>query len=98
MLFSRLEGFLLRIKSLPRFLSAYGRGRGVSFGLSGSETALRCSWGGAEEGSAGGPVDGGGGLGALALTDSPDWPGDWDEDESVGIKAGVKFRQYSLGK
>lgn len=74
---------MLRITSLPRFLSAYDRGRGVSFGLSGSETGLRCSGGGAEEGSAGGPVDGGGGLGGLALTNSPDWPGDWDEDESV---------------
>lgn len=74
MLFSRLVGFLLRVESLPRLLSAYGRGG--SFGLSGSETGLRCSAGGAEDGSAGGPVDGGGGLGGLALTNSPDWPGD----------------------
>lgn len=71
MLFSRLAGFLLRINSLPRFLSAYGRERGVSFGLSGSETGLRCSGGGAEEGSAGRTLDGGGGLGALLLTNSP---------------------------
>lgn len=59
----------------------------MSFGLRGSETeGLRCSGGGAEEGSAGGPVDGGEGLGGLALTDSPDWPGDWDEEESEGEK------------
>lgn len=60
------------ITSLPRFLSAYDRGGGVSFGLSGSEMGLRCSGGGAEEGSAGGPADGGGGLEGLALTDLPD--------------------------
>lgn len=69
-----------------RIFSVNGGGIGVSFGLSGSEMGLRCSGGGAEEGSAGGPVDGGAGLGFLPLPDSPDWPGDLDEDESVGKK------------
>lgn len=55
----------------------------MSFGLGVSETGLRCSAGGAEQGSAEGPVDGGGGLCALGLTDSQAWPGDWDEEASV---------------
>lgn len=75
--------------SLPLFLSAYGRESGVSFSLGGTEGGLSCSVCGAGSIWSACPVEGCGLEGLMMLSNSPDWPGDCDNDESRKIKIGT---------